>query len=202
MNKAFDKLNGPADLRRWQDERRSFLRRQIGVFPERTPLNARVTGKLQGEGYRVEKVIFESRPQHHVTASLYLPETKGPHPAILIPCGHSHTGKASGQYQRAAILFARNGMAALCYDPISQGERYQVIDRDGGNAHFEDISRKLTVPHPAVRHLCTTEHTLIGGGSILLGENLAQYRIWDGTRAIDQEKWRAECHPHDASKRR
>ena len=184
-NAAFEKLNGQADLRQWQDERRSFFRQQIGTFPERTPLNARVTGELQGTGYRVEKVIFASRPQHHVTASLYLPETQGPHPAILIPCGHSHTGKASGQYQRAAILFARNGMAALCYDPVSQGERYQVIDRDGGNAHFEDIPRKLAVPHPAVRHLCTTEHTLIGIGSILLGENIAQYRIWDGMRAID-----------------
>ena len=184
-NAAFEKLNGEADLRRWQDERRSFFRRQIGAFPERTPLNARVTGRLQGKGYRIEKVIFESRPRHHVTASLYLPETQKPCPAILIPCGHSHTGKASGQYQRAAILFARNGMAALCYDPVSQGERYQVIDRDGGHAHFEDIPRKLAVPHPSVRHLCTTEHTLMGIGSILLGENIAQYRIWDGMRAID-----------------
>ncbi len=184
-NEAFDELNGQADLRRWQDERRSFFRRQLGAFPERTPLNASVTGRLQGDGYRVEKVMFESRPRHHVTGSLYLPDSKGPFPAILIPCGHSHTGKASGQYQRAAILFARNGMAALCYDPVSQGERYQVIDHDGGNSHFEDIPRKLAVPHPAVRHLCTAEHTLMGVGSILLGENIAQYRIWDGMRAID-----------------
>jgi hypothetical protein len=37
-NAAFEKLNGQADLRRWQDERRSFFRRQIGAFSERTPL--------------------------------------------------------------------------------------------------------------------------------------------------------------------
>ena len=184
-NAAFDKLNGQEDLRRWQSERRSFFRRQIGAFPQRTPLNARVVGRLKGEGYRVEKVMFESRPRHHVTASLYLPESEGPYPAIVLPCGHSHTGKASGQYQRAAILFARNGMAALCYDPVGQGERYQVIDRAGGHSHFHDIPRKLAVPHPTVRHLCTTEHTLMGIGCILLGENIAQYRIWDGIRAID-----------------
>ena len=182
---AFEKLSGQKDLRRWQSERRSFLRRQIGEFPERTPLNSLVVGRLQGDGYRVEKVMFESRPQHHVTANLYLPESTGPYPAILIPCGHSHTGKASGQYQRAAILFARHGMAALCYDPVSQGERYQVIDPDGGHTHFDDIPRQLAVPHPNVRHLCTTEHTLIGIGSILLGENIAQHRVWDGMRAID-----------------
>ena len=45
-NAAFEKLDGQADLHRWKDERRSFFRRQIGAFPERTPLNARVTGRL------------------------------------------------------------------------------------------------------------------------------------------------------------
>jgi len=192
---AFEKLNGSADLQRWQEERRAFFRRQIGAFPERAPLKAQVTGRLQGEGYRIEKVMFESRPQHTVTGNLYLPESNGPHPAILIPCGHSHNGKASGQYQRAAILFARNGMAAFCYDPIGQGERYQVIDRSLSTAYFADYPRKLAVPHPAVRHLCTTEHTLIGTGSILLGENVAQYRIWDGMRAIDYLQSRADIQP-------
>ena len=103
---AFEKLNGQPALRRWQEERRAFFLERIGEFPERTPLKARVTGRLQADGYRIEKVMFESRPRHTVTGNLYLPETKGPHPAILIPCGHSHNGKASGQYQRAAILFA------------------------------------------------------------------------------------------------
>jgi cephalosporin-C deacetylase-like acetyl esterase len=189
---ALEELNGQTSLRRWQQERREFFRRQIGAFPERTPLKARVTGRLQGDGYRIEKVMFESRLRHTVTGNLYLPETTGPHPAILIPCGHSHNGKASGQYQRAAILFAQNGMAALCYDPVGQGERYQVIDRAGGNSHFADMPYKLAVPHPAVRHLCTTEHTLMGAGSILLGENIAQYRIWDGMRAIDYLQSRAD----------
>ncbi len=184
-NAAFEKLKGRKDLHLWQSERRTFFQQQIGAFPKRTPLNARVVGRLQGKGYRIEKVMFESRPRHHVTASLYLPESDGPYPAILIPCGHSHTGKASGQYQRAAILFARNGMAALCYDPVGQGERYQIIDREGGHTHFDDIPRKLAVPHPNVRHLCTTEHTLMGIGGILLGKNIAQYRVWDGMRAID-----------------
>ena len=33
--------------------------------------------------------------------------------------------------------------------------------------------------------VCTTEHTMIGLGSTLLGANVAQYRIWDGMRVID-----------------
>jgi dienelactone hydrolase len=182
---AFEKLNGQPALAKWQAERRAFFLQQIGELPNRAPLKARITGRLKGDGYRIEKVIFESRPNHHVTAVLYLPATKGPFPAVLIPCGHSHNGKASGQYQRAAILFAQNGMTAFCYDPVGQGERYQIIDREQDTPYFMDIPRNLAVPHPAVRHLCTTEHTLMGIGSMLLGENIAQYRIWDGMRAID-----------------
>lgn len=184
-NVAFEKMNGRAAFAKWQSERREFFLRQIGEFPDRCPLNAEVVGTLDGEGYRIQKILFESRPNHHVTGNLYLPKSTGPYPAVLIPCGHSHTGKAAGQYQRTAILLAQNGMAAFCYDPVGQGERYQVIDPNKENLYFKDIPRNLEVPHPSVQYLCTTEHTLMGVGSILLGENFAQYRIWDGMRSID-----------------
>lgn len=83
---------------------------------------------MQGKGYRVEKVILETRPAFHLTANLYLPDTPPPWPAVLVPCGHSHEGKAVGQYQLICMLLARHGMAAMCYDPIGQGERYQMLD--------------------------------------------------------------------------
>ncbi|MDP6718233.1 MAG: acetylxylan esterase [Pirellulaceae bacterium] len=182
---AYNAIKSRADCEKWQRERRDFFIRQIGGFPKRTPLNAKTVGELKGEGYRAEKVLFESRPNHHVTATLYLPETKGPHPGVLIPCGHSHTGKAAGGYQRMSILLARHGMAALCYDPIGQGERYQSLDFEHDHETFASVSYRLETPHPRVRFLCTTEHTLMGVGCILLGTNTAQYRIWDGMRAID-----------------
>ena len=84
-----------------------------------------------------------------------------------------------------SILLARNGMAALCYDPIGQGERYQSLDFEHDHETFASVSYRLETPHPRVRFLCTTEHTLMGVGCILLGTNTAQYRIWDGMRAID-----------------
>ena len=182
---AFDNLKSRAECEQWQRERRAFFIRQLGGFPERTPLNARTVGKLQGDGYRVENILFESRPGHHVTANLYLPPGEGAFPGVLVPCGHSHTGKAAGGYQRMCILLARNGMAAMCYDPIGQGERYQSLDFEHEHETFASVSYRLEVPHPRVRFLCTTEHTLMGVGSILLGTNTAQYRIWDGMRAID-----------------
>ena len=181
----FNAIKSRAECEAWARERREFFVKQIGGFPERTPLNAKVIRRLKGNGYRVENVIFESRPGHHVTANLYLPDAPGPFPGVLIPCGHSHNGKAAGGYQRASILLAKHGMAALCYDPIGQGERYQMLDFEHKHQHFAQVSYPLPVPHPRVQYLCTTEHTAMGVGCILLGTNIAQYRIWDGMRAID-----------------
>ena len=189
---AYDAIGSRADCVRWQEERREFFLKQIGGLPQRTPLNPRVVGELQGEGYRIEKILFESRPGHRVTANLYLPESKGPWPAVLIPCGHSHNGKASRWYQRMSILLAHHGMVALCYDPIGQGERYQSLDFEQEHDSFPSVSYHLPTPHPRVRFLCTTEHTLIGIGSMLLGSNTAQFRIWDGMRAIDYLQSRAD----------
>ena len=141
----------------------------IGPFPERCPLNPKVTGTLEREGYRIEKVIYESRPRHHVTANLYLPaKGKRPFPGVLLPCGHSHNGKASPAYQSACILLARHGFAVLCYDPIDQGERFQTLDARG---------------KPLVGG--TTAHTLVDVGARLVGGGTANFRIWDGIRSID-----------------
>jgi dienelactone hydrolase len=168
----------------WQEERRAFFLERIGGLPERTPLNPQITGTLTGKGYRVEKIILETRPAFHLTANLYLPDTPPPWPAVLVPCGHSHEGKAVGQYQLICMLLARHGMAAMCYDPIGQGERYQMLDLAKERAVFDDAPH-VKVPHPNVRLMCTTEHTMTGISSALIGANAAQFRIWDGMRVID-----------------
>ena len=188
---AFEKLKSQAECRTWQEERRAFFLRQIGGLPERTPLNAKVVSTLKGDGYRIENILFESRPEFHVTANVYLPTTPAPWPGVIVPCGHSHDGKAAGGYQRICILLARHGMAAMCYDPIGQGERYQMLDLTRERTHFEDAPH-IPVPHPNVRCLCTDEHTTMGLSCMLLGSNVAQYRIWDGMRAIDYLQSRSD----------
>ena len=182
---AFEKMiKSAAACREWQEQRRKFFLERIGGLPERTPLNPQITGTLPGKGYRVEKIILETRPAFHLTANLYLPETPPPWPAVLVPCGHSHEGKAAGQYQLICMLLARHGMAAICYDPIGQGERYQMLDTTRQRTVFDDAPH-VKVPHPNVRLMCTTEHTAPGLSSALLGANVAQFRIWDGMRVID-----------------
>ena len=128
-----------------------------------------MTGREQRDGYRIEKVIFESQPKHFVTAILYLPEGEPPFPGVLVPCGHSSNGKARDLYQRAPILIAKSGMAALCYDPIDQGERHQLLNEAG---------------KPIITS-STMGHNMVGVGAVLVGRNTATYRTWDGIRAID-----------------
>jgi pimeloyl-ACP methyl ester carboxylesterase len=184
-SEAFETMIKSANAcRQWQEERRAFFFERIGGLPERTPLKAEITGTLEGEGYRVEKILLETRPGFHLTANLYLPATPGPWPAVLVPCGHSHNGKAAGQYQLASRLLSRHGLAAICYDPIGQGERYQILDPETKRTHFDDAPHVEAI-HPSVKLMCTTEHTMVGLSSALLGENVAQYRIWDGMRVID-----------------
>ena len=173
----FAEINSIDDVRKYQQETRALLLEQLGPFPERTPLNATTVGKIEGDGYVMERVIFESQPRHYVTAILFLPtSSKPPYPGVVIPCGHSGSGKAA--QQQIAIGLAKAGIAALSYDPIGQGERYQMLD-DEGKPRFKP----------------TDEHTLLGATSILVGRNTATYRIWDGMRAIDYLSQRKEIDP-------
>ena len=173
-------LKSPADVEARRADLRAKFRKALGDLPaETTPLNARTVGKAKRDGYAVERVVFESRPGHHVTALLYLPDAPPPYPGVLVPCGHSANGKAAEAYQRVSILLAKNGMAALCFDPVGQGERAQVLDRSG---------------KPAVGG-STTEHTLLGIGSLLVGRSAAGYRVWDGLRSLDYLASRPEIDP-------
>ena len=175
----YEKIKTPEDVAAYQKRMREFFVDQLGGFPERTPLNPQVVGKEDRDGYRIEKVIFESQPRHYVTAILYLPDAEPPYPGVLVPCGHSANGKARDLYQRAPILIAKNGMAALCYDPIDQGERHQLVGDDG---------------KPIIAS-STMGHCLAGVGATLLGRNTATYRVWDGMRAIDYLQSRPEVDP-------
>lgn len=174
----YEKLKTPEDCAAYQRRMKSFFLEQLGEFPERTPLNAKVVDSQTRDGYRIEKVIYESQPKHFVSAVLYLPLTRGPYPGVIVPCGHSANGKAADAYQRASILLAKNGIAALCYDPIGQGERLQVLPAEGG----QPLSSTL-------------EHTMVDVSSIPLGSCTARYRIWDGMRSLDYLASRPEIDP-------
>ena len=159
------------EIAAYQERLQTRFIEAIGGLPERTPLEPQITGTYQGDGYRVEKILFQSQPQHYVTAALFLPDAdqfQPPYPGILVACGHSANGKALAVYQQACALAALNGMAALIFDPIDQGERHQLLTDQG-----------------KPRLAGTAGHNMVGVGSILLGRNTATFEIWDGIRGID-----------------
>ena len=158
------------------EQRRQRLKRAyaqlLGELPEKSPLNPQVTGQIEREDYRIENILFESQPGHHVTANLYIPTTgKPPFPGVLLACGHSENGKAYPAYQATAALMAKNGLVVLCYDPISQGERIQLPD--------------------APRY-GTTTHTLLDLGALLVGRSTVWYELVDGMRSLDYLRTRTE----------
>ncbi len=141
----------------------------IGGLPDYTsPLNAKVTGRIEKPTYVIEKVIFESLPRFHVTADVYRPKAPGRYPGVLIPLGHWDEGKPAEQ--RTAANLAMKGFVALAYDPIGQGERLQAYDpRLGASLGGWSVE----------------QHFQAGGQSLLAGESFARYRIWDAKRALD-----------------
>lgn len=160
---------------------RSQLWQLLGGRPEETPLNPRITGTLQRNGYRIEKLIFESMPQIYVTANLYVPTTgKPPFPAILAPIGHTANGKAALRYQYTYQNLARKGYVVLTWDPFGQGERIQYPQPGTNHTRFHAISM---------------EHTMAGRPMVLFGNTFALYLAWDGIRGLDYLLTRAEVDP-------
>jgi len=151
-------------LTRRTELRKRFLA-DVGAFPERTPLKVRVVATVPRAGYRVEKVLFESRPGFHVTALVYVPDAArfaAPYPAVLVTCGHSGDGKANAGYQRACVMGALEGFLTMIYDPIDQGER--IMSTAGA---------------------CCDGHNQFGSKAHGLGLSAAHFRIWDGMRCLD-----------------
>lgn len=152
----------------------------IGGPFEKTPLNPKITGTLERPAYRIEKVIFESQPEVYVTANLYVPTTsKPPFPAILSPLGHARNGKAYRNYQYVFQTLARMGYVVFAFDPFGQGERHQYLDPKTGRPRLGP----------------TGEHSQAGRPLLLLGASFAQYRAWDGIRALDYLLSRSEVDP-------
>ncbi len=164
-------IQTPDDVARRQKYIREKFLASLGGLPEKTPLHAVLTGTLVRDGYRVEKLIYESVPGFKVTANVYVPlRQTPPFPAVIGVAGHSNTGKAEPAYQSAWISMARRGFLVLALDPPGQGERSEYWDAGAGKSSIG---------------IGTREHTMAGLQCLLTGTNIARYEVWDGIRAFD-----------------
>jgi cephalosporin-C deacetylase-like acetyl esterase len=165
------------------ERRKVIVRRKImsalGGLPDYDgPLNPRITGRIQANGYVIEKVIYESLPRFYVTANLYRPDRPGRYPAVLLQAGHTQEGKAEPQWLAANL--ALKGFVSLAFDPIGQGEREQTYDP------------QLKAPAAG---WSVNEHIHAGAQASLAGESLTRYFLWDAKRSIDYLLTRPEVDP-------
>ncbi len=169
--------------------REKFLE-MVGGFPERSPLNPLTVRGFERDGYLVENVMFQSRPDFWVTGNLYIPISgKAPYPGIISPTGHDPLARMDQIYQCAYINLVKNGFVVLAYDPIGEGER---------RFYWNPVTNSSEVSGDPV-----FEHSMPGQLQLLMGENLTQFRIWDGIRSIDYlltrpevDKQRIGCAGH------
>lgn len=128
-DRAWERLRTPEEIAVYRERLRAQFAAAVGGFPEKTPLNVQCLGKVPRDGYVIEKLLFESRPKHFVTALLFVPDDPkftAPYPGVVVTCGHAVSGKNSAGNQRAAVVLAKQGVEALIFDPIDQGERQQL----------------------------------------------------------------------------
>lgn len=165
----------------WQQRQKQVKQRLndiLGPFPDKTPLNASVVGVIQKDGYRIEKIIFESMPQLYVTGCLFIPDQRQDKtPAIVYLSGHSDNAYKYPNYVHVIMNLVKKGFIVFAYDPPSQGERVQYYDND--------LKRSLV-------GWSTKEHSHFGRQCFLNGVSCARYFVWDGIRAIDYLLTRSE----------
>ncbi len=147
-------------------------------MPQRTPLNAKITGQSETDFCRIERILFESRPEMYVTACLFIPKDLiEPRPAVLYVCGHTSQGYRSATYQNVILNLTKKGFVVLALDPVGQGERLMYFDPD---------KNQSLVGGP------TSEHSYAGKQCFVTGDIIASYFLWDMVRAIDYLETRPE----------
>lgn len=186
LEKRSEEVAGIKTLSGWQARQkyiRETLMEIVGPFPEKTPLNAKITGTIKKDNFSVEHIIFESQPGFYVTSSLYIPEgmtKKAKTPAIIYCSGHSEEGYRSPVYQHVITNLVLKGFIVFAFDPVGQGERLEYFDPEKGTS---------IVGGP------TKEHSYPGNQAFITGSSQARYMIWDGIRAVDYLLTRKEVDP-------
>ena len=143
----------------------------IGPFPEKTPLRPTVTGVIKKNGYRIEKIVYESIPGFFVTGCLFIPDKiKGKAPAVLNLIGHEQESFRAVLDQVVMLNLVKKGIVVFTIDPLGQGEHVQYFDE---KVKFSSVGYSVI------------EHCYFGNQCFLAGVSSARYFIWDAIRAID-----------------
>jgi dienelactone hydrolase len=165
----------PANRAAWA-ERRTALRAAMlaaaGPMPE-TPcdLKPEILGTLDRDGYRIEKLIFQSRPDVWVTSNVYVPSGEGKRPAVLAVHGHHAWARIDRDVQAYCLGLVKLGFFVLCVDAFGAGERHANPARG-------------------------TYHGALDGSALWpVGQSLLGMQVYDNRRAVDYLLTRPEVDP-------
>lgn len=175
-NLAWEKVTTVDQWELFRDRRLAALRTALGSPLSSPPnLHVRKTGEVQGEGYRIENLLLESRPGLYVSANLYLPAKRGESmPAVLFSHSH-HRPKVQDELQSMGISWARQGWVVLVPDMLGHGERRQHP--------FTTLEQ-----HPAPYKLWRQDYYFRYNTGIhlnLVGESLMGWMVNDLQRCVD-----------------
>jgi dienelactone hydrolase len=182
-DKQIANLKTKSDWQKRQQVVKDKLKEIVGPFPKKEALNPEITGIIQKEGYRIEKIIFEPVPGFYETGCLYIPDNlNGKAPAILNVFGHDQASFREEYYQVIITNLVKKGMIVFAIDPLGQGEHVQYYD---STLKFSAIGYSVI------------EHCYFGNVCFLSGVSSAKHFIWDGIRAIDYLLTRKEVDPEN-----
>ena len=175
-NMAWSKVKSRDDWERFRDQRLGALRESLGHFPPLPKeLNIEMTGRIEGNGYRIENIVFESRPGLLVTANLYLPARPRKSMSAVLFLHSHHNPKTQGELQDMGMTWARQGWLVLVMDLLGHGERRQ---------HPFVSSDQYPKPFPVGRQDYYFRYN-VGLQLQLVGESLIGWMAWDLMRGVD-----------------
>lgn len=150
-------------LSAYQKEKRETLTKLLGIDIEeaqkREPL-VYIESRVKSGKFTIYKLIVDGR----MSVNFYKPNSNGgdnTYPAVLLLPGHEQRGKGANTYQMTALMLAGNGIAVLVPDPISEGERMQMMNPDGTTKNIK----------------ATSEHSQLQAGSVLTGNNIVKEEL-------------------------
>ena len=158
----------PGNMKDWEMRRaelRNVIIKKTGVvINHNLALNIKETGTIQMKGYSIKKITFQTRPGIYATANLYIPDGKGPFPAVIFMIGHWLKGKIDTEGPQAVgHSLALNGYVCLSIDPWGSGERTTI------HGIFEDHG----------------DENNLGSSLMNIGETLMGMEISDNMRGVD-----------------
>ncbi|HXQ61694.1 MAG TPA: alpha/beta hydrolase family protein [Acidimicrobiales bacterium] len=166
---------GGRPLQEWRGRCRVRLGELLGPFPDPVPLELETLESVACEGYRRDKVVFDTEATMSVPAYLLVPDDRvAPGPAVLaahghgpgksLVCGLAETEAPNGDY---AVQLVRRGHVVLAPDLRCFGERADW--------------------NPPDHYACDTNLV----HAVMAGENPLTQNLWDLARCLDV----LETHP-------